>query len=90
MFLKAIELFRTARAQHLGAAVFDKEDLLACEFVTAAANLRSIVFGIPTQSLFDTKVTVGKEDSPAGSCALQAGLSAAITADVQMRCPMSL
>ncbi|KAK9789037.1 hypothetical protein WJX73_004094 [Symbiochloris irregularis] len=59
VFLKAIELYRTVRAQDLGAAVFDKEDLLACEFVTAAANLRSIVFGIPTQSLFDTKGMAG-------------------------------
>jgi hypothetical protein len=35
---------------------FDKDDLLAVEFVTAAANLRAACFGISKQSLFDTKV----------------------------------
>ena len=40
----------------MGAAVFDKDDDLAVEFVTAAANLRSIAYNIPTQSLFAAKV----------------------------------
>lgn len=35
---------------------FDKDDTLAVEFVTAAANLRAACYGIPMQSLFDTKV----------------------------------
>lgn len=35
---------------------FDKDDLLAVELVTAAANLRATCFGISRQSLFETKV----------------------------------
>ncbi len=56
VFLKAIQLFLDQRSQDVGAAVFDKDDDLAVEFVTAAANLRSIAYGIPTQSLFAAKV----------------------------------
>lgn len=44
------------RPGEVGAAVFDKEDPLAVDFVTAASNLRSAAYGIPLQSLFDTKV----------------------------------
>ena len=39
----------------MGAAVFDKEDDLAVEFVTAASNLRAAAYGIPQQTLFATK-----------------------------------
>ena len=56
IFLKAIQLFLQNRSQDVGAAVFDKDDDLAVEFVTAAANLRSIAYNIPTQSLFAAKV----------------------------------
>lgn len=56
IFLKAIQLFLQHRSQDVGAAVFDKDDDLAVEFVTAAANLRSIAYDIPTQSLFAAKV----------------------------------
>ena len=56
VFLKAIQLFVEQRSDDVGAAVFDKDDDLAVEFVTAAANLRSIAYGIPTQSLFAAKV----------------------------------
>ena len=56
VFLKAIQLFLEQRSHDVGAAVFDKDDDLAVEFVTAAANLRSIAYGIPTQSLFAAKV----------------------------------
>lgn len=38
--------------------MFDKEDPLAVDFVTAASNLRSAAYGIPMQSLFDTKVSI--------------------------------
>lgn len=55
IFLKAIQLFLQHRSQDVGAAVFDKDDDLAVEFVTAAANLRSIAYDIPTQSLFAAK-----------------------------------
>lgn len=56
VFLKAIQLFLEQRSQDVGAAVFDKDDDLAVELVTAAANLRSTAYGIPTQSLFAAKV----------------------------------
>lgn len=39
--------------------VFDKDDQLAVEFVTAASNLRSHCFNIPMQSLFDAKGIAG-------------------------------
>ncbi len=39
--------------------MFDKDDQLAVEFVTAAANLRAHSFGIPMQSLFEAKGMAG-------------------------------
>lgn len=59
VFLKAIQLFLEKRSQDVGAAVFDKDDDLAVEFVTAAANLRSLAYNIPTQSLFAAKGMAG-------------------------------
>lgn len=41
---------------HAPSPQFDKDDELAVEFVTAAANLRAACYGIPPQSLFGTKV----------------------------------
>lgn len=38
---------------------FDKDDDDTLDFVTAAANLRSIVFGIETKSRFDIKQMAG-------------------------------
>jgi ubiquitin-like 1-activating enzyme E1 B len=38
---------------------FDKDDALAVEFVTAASNLRAACYGIPMQSLFETKASQG-------------------------------
>lgn len=55
VFLTAIQLFLEERGEDVGAAVFDKDDDLAVEFVAAAANLRSIAYHIPTQSLFAAK-----------------------------------
>ena len=68
MFLEAIRLFLEERAEDVGAAVFDKDDTLAVEFVTAAANLRSIAYSIPTQSLFAAKV------SQAGKASMKCGV----------------
>ena len=45
--------------QDVGKLVFDKDDQLAVEFVTAAANLRAHSFGIPMQSLFEAKGMAG-------------------------------
>jgi ubiquitin-like 1-activating enzyme E1 B len=38
---------------------FDKDDEDTLDFVTASANLRSIVFGIETKSRFDIKQMAG-------------------------------
>ncbi|MEW5318053.1 MAG: hypothetical protein WDW38_009306 [Sanguina aurantia] len=59
VFLKAIVIFLDSRPQDVGCAVFDKDDELAVEFVTAASNLRSHNYGIATQSLFDAKGMAG-------------------------------
>lgn len=59
VFLRSTQLFLENRSQDVGAAVFDKDDDLAVEFVTAAANLRSIAYNIPTQSLFAAKGMAG-------------------------------
>jgi ubiquitin-like 1-activating enzyme E1 B len=45
--------------QDIGKLVFDKDDQLAVEFVTAAANLRAHSFGISMQSLFEAKGMAG-------------------------------
>lgn len=55
VFLQSVRLFLTQRAADVGAAVFDKDDTLAVEFVASAANLRSAAYGIPTQTLFAAK-----------------------------------
>ena len=56
VFLESIRQFLEGRPGDVGAAVFDKEDDLAVEFVTAASNLRAAAYGIPQQTLFATKV----------------------------------
>src|SRR5271168_2307300 len=38
---------------------FDKDDIDTLDFVTASANLRSIIFGIETKSRFDIKQMAG-------------------------------
>lgn len=59
VFVSAVTRFLTQRAAEVGAAVFDKDDDLAVEVVTAAANLRAASYGIPTASLFEIKVGGG-------------------------------
>jgi ubiquitin-like 1-activating enzyme E1 B len=49
VLLLSIALYHEARPTDVGNAAFDKDDDLAVEFVTAAANLRSHAYGIPTQ-----------------------------------------
>ncbi len=56
VFVSAVTRFLSQRAQEVGAAVFDKDDDLAVEVVTAAANLRAASYDIPTASLFEIKV----------------------------------
>lgn len=45
--------------QEIGSVIFDKDDQLAVEFVTAAANIRAASFGIPMHSLFEAKGIAG-------------------------------
>lgn len=45
--------------QEIGNLTFDKDDQLAVEFVTAAANIRATAFGIPLHSLFEAKGIAG-------------------------------
>ncbi|KAM7251791.1 hypothetical protein ACFE04_023674 [Oxalis oulophora] len=59
VFLEAIKLCFTYRAQDVGKLSFDKDDQLAMEFVTAAANIRATCFGIPLRSLFEAKGIAG-------------------------------
>lgn len=40
--------------------MFDKDDMNAVEFVTAAANIRANNFGIPMDSYFKVKEMAGK------------------------------
>ncbi|KAL9244990.1 hypothetical protein vseg_018701 [Gypsophila vaccaria] len=59
VFFKALKLFLSNREKEVGSLVFDKDDQLAVEFVTAAANIRAASFGIPTHSLFEAKGIAG-------------------------------
>jgi len=60
--------------------IFDKDDEDTLDFVTASANLRSIIFGIETKSRFDLKQMAGNiipaiattNAIVAGLCVLQA------------------
>lgn len=59
LFIVAITRYLDHRPSEVGSAVFDKEDDLAVDFVTAAANLRSACYNIEGQSLFDAKGMAG-------------------------------
>ncbi|KAK7283903.1 hypothetical protein RIF29_13652 [Crotalaria pallida] len=59
IFLEALRLFFTKREKDIGNLSFDKDDQLAVEFVTAAANIRATSFGIPLHSLFEAKGIAG-------------------------------
>ncbi|KAG1331754.1 putative SUMO-activating enzyme subunit 2 [Cocos nucifera] len=59
IFLEALRLFIEKRQKDIGNLTFDKDDQLAVEFVTAAANIRASSFGIPLYSLFEAKGIAG-------------------------------
>ncbi|KAJ4827483.1 SUMO-activating enzyme subunit 2 [Turnera subulata] len=59
VFLEAFRLFFVKRGKEIGNLSFDKDDQLAVEFVTAAANVRAASFGIPLHSLFEAKGIAG-------------------------------
>jgi ubiquitin-like 1-activating enzyme E1 B len=57
---EAVALSRASGGAGLfGKMAFDKDDAVAMRFVTAAANLRCRVFGIPAQSFYDAKGIAG-------------------------------
>ncbi|KAL6526076.1 SUMO-activating enzyme subunit 2 [Orobanche hederae] len=59
VFLESLKLFFSERGKEIGNLSFDKDDQLAVEFVTAAANIRASSFGIPLHSLFEAKGVAG-------------------------------
>ncbi|CAI0377592.1 unnamed protein product, partial [Linum tenue] len=59
VFFEALKLFFGKREKEIGSLCFDKDDPLAVEFVTAAANIRAASFGIPLHSLFEAKGIAG-------------------------------
>jgi ubiquitin-like 1-activating enzyme E1 B len=59
VFFEALKLFFSKRDKEIGHLIFDKDDQLAVEFVTAAANIRAASFGIPLHSLFEAKGIAG-------------------------------
>ncbi|KAH9621584.1 hypothetical protein KSS87_003447, partial [Heliosperma pusillum] len=59
VFFEALKLFLVKRVEEVGSLIFDKDDQLAVEFVTAAANIRAASFGIPMHSLFEAKGIAG-------------------------------
>ncbi|THG08849.1 hypothetical protein TEA_017875 [Camellia sinensis var. sinensis] len=59
IFFEALKLFFVKREKEIGNLTFDKDDQLAVEFVTAAANIRAASFGIPLHSLFEAKGIAG-------------------------------
>lgn len=50
VFLTSIVKFLVQREREIGEAVFDKDDDLAVDFVTAASNLRAACYEITQQS----------------------------------------
>ncbi|KAI3753324.1 hypothetical protein L2E82_25375 [Cichorium intybus] len=59
VFFAALKLFFSKRQKEIGNLSFDKDDHLAVEVVTAAANIRAASFGIPLHSLFEAKGIAG-------------------------------
>ena len=70
----------TSESQADPIITFDKDDIDTLDFVTASANIRSIVFGIEAKSRFDVKQMAGNiipaiattNAIIAGLCVLQA------------------
>lgn len=59
IFIESLKLFFGKREKDIGNLSFDKDDQLAVEFVTSAANIRAASFGIPLHSLFEAKGIAG-------------------------------
>ena len=59
MFLESVRKVLDERADEVGSLEFDKDDDDTLDFVTAAANLRCTIFGIPEQSRWTVKEIAG-------------------------------
>ena len=59
-FIQSISILHSARKEDIGTLMFNKDDHLLVEFVTAATNIRASNFGIPMESLFKIKEMAGK------------------------------
>ncbi|CAK8988005.1 SUMO-activating enzyme subunit 2 (Ubiquitin-like 1-activating enzyme E1B) (Ubiquitin-like modifier-activating enzyme 2) [Durusdinium trenchii] len=60
LFLASVaKLWAPARRKDMGSMEFDKDDREALDFVAAASNLRSHIFGIERKSIFETKGIAG-------------------------------
>lgn len=59
-FVESITVLHSARKEEIGSLMFDKDDHLLVEFVTAATNIRASNFSIPMESLFKIKEMAGK------------------------------
>lgn len=49
LFVKCIIRFQTERKNELGSLMFNKDDDLIIEFVSAATNIRALNFSIPME-----------------------------------------
>lgn len=58
-FILCIHEIAAKVSEYIGKMSFDKDDILAMKFVTAASNIRSHVFGIPMLSFYDAKGIAG-------------------------------
>ncbi|KAL1521397.1 hypothetical protein AB1Y20_021062 [Prymnesium parvum] len=59
VFIETIRFILEERGSEVGSLSFDKDDPQALDFVTAAANLRASIFGIPRLSRWDVKEIAG-------------------------------
>ncbi|KAK2722769.1 SUMO-activating enzyme subunit 2-like [Artemia franciscana] len=59
VFSNSLKKLRDAAESKTEALVWDKDDTIAMDFVTACANLRSYIFGIDLKSRFDVKSMAG-------------------------------
>mmetsp|Transcript_26329 Transcript_26329/g.36708 ORF Transcript_26329/g.36708 Transcript_26329/m.36708 type:complete len:580 (-) Transcript_26329:83-1822(-) len=58
-FLTSTRRFITECKDMIGSAVFDKDNDIAMDFISASANLRMHIYGIPCQSRFSVKGIAG-------------------------------
>ena len=60
LFVNTILKIQEQRAAEIGSMVFDKDDVFAMDFVSAATNIRAHNFSIPNESSFKIKEMAGK------------------------------